>query len=250
MLTIVGLGLWDEEDISLKGLEAVKSADAVYAELYTNLWDGNIKNLEKLAGGKIIVLARKDVEDGSAGILSEAKSRSVCLLVPGDPLAATTHADLILQAKKAGVGTTIIHASSIFTAIAECGLQLYKFGKTATLPLKEKTGGVAPNSVYETIKGNLSIGLHTLLLLDIDAENGKNLGVEDALGVLRKLDSDKILSDRKIVAMSLLGSGKQRISYGRADELAGDKFALPAVLIVPGKLHFAEREFLETFSFK
>ena len=36
MLTFVGLGLYDEKDISVKGLEAVKNADLVYAEFYTS----------------------------------------------------------------------------------------------------------------------------------------------------------------------------------------------------------------------
>jgi diphthine synthase len=36
MLFFVGLGLYDEKDVSLKGLEAVRSADMVYAEFYTS----------------------------------------------------------------------------------------------------------------------------------------------------------------------------------------------------------------------
>ena len=32
MLTFIGLGLFSEYDISLKGLEAVRKADIVYAE--------------------------------------------------------------------------------------------------------------------------------------------------------------------------------------------------------------------------
>ncbi len=250
MLTIAGLGIWDENDISLRCLDAVKKADIVYVELYTNLWHGDIKNLEKLAGRKITVIARKGVEEGFEKILGEAKLKDVCLLVPGDPLAATTHADLVMQAKKSNIDVRVVHASSIFTAIAECGLQLYKFGKTATLPLPEKTGGAAPNSVYDTIKGNLSLGLHTLLLLDIDVENGKNLGVKEALLILEKLDADKILTGKKIVVMPMLGSAEQKIKYGFSGDLMKIDFELPAVLIVPGKLHFAEEEFVDFYNVK
>lgn len=35
MLYIIGLGLADEKDISVKGLEIVKRADRVYLEAYT-----------------------------------------------------------------------------------------------------------------------------------------------------------------------------------------------------------------------
>lgn len=34
---LVGLGLADETDISVKGLEAVKAADRVYLEAYTSI---------------------------------------------------------------------------------------------------------------------------------------------------------------------------------------------------------------------
>ncbi|MBI4167529.1 MAG: diphthine synthase, partial [Candidatus Aenigmarchaeota archaeon] len=144
MLTLVGLGIWDENDLSLKGLEAIKKADIAYVELYTNLWHGDLKKLEKLVNRTIVVVARKDVEDGFAKILGEAKIKNVCLLVAGDPLSATTHTDLIVQARKINIETKIIHASSICTAVAVFGLQLYKFGKTATMPLPEKKGNVLP----------------------------------------------------------------------------------------------------------
>ncbi len=246
MLALVGLGLWDEKDISLKGFEEIKKADLVYIELYTNIWHGSIENLEKTTGKKIIVLGRRDVEESFNEILEKSKKENVCLLVAGDPLAATTHADLVLQARKAGIEIRIVHASSIFTAIAECGLQLYKFGKTATIPLPGKTGGVMPQSVYDTIKGNLSLGLHTLLLLDIDVENNNNLSVKEALQILGKLDKDKILNDKKIIVMSKLGSDKQETAYGKTVELVKTSFELPAVIIIPGKLHFTEGEFIET----
>lgn len=37
MLYIIGLGLGDEKDITLKGLEAVKKCSKVYMEAYTSL---------------------------------------------------------------------------------------------------------------------------------------------------------------------------------------------------------------------
>ncbi len=46
MLTLIGLGLFDEKDLTLKGLEEAKNADKLYVELYTSYWHGNLKNLE------------------------------------------------------------------------------------------------------------------------------------------------------------------------------------------------------------
>lgn len=37
MLFLVGLGLGDPKDITVKGLEIVKNADAVYLEAYTSI---------------------------------------------------------------------------------------------------------------------------------------------------------------------------------------------------------------------
>ncbi len=250
MLTLVGLGLWDEKDISLRGIEAIKNADVAYAELYTGLWHGDLKKLEKISGKTITVLNRKGVEDDSSKLIAEAKTKDVCLLVPGDPLAATTHADLLLEARNAGVITGIIHASSIFSAVAECGLQLYKFGRTATIPLPEKTGGVAPSSVYDAIEANLKNGLHTLLLLDIDVENGKNLSVEEGLEILAKLDKEKLLADKKIIVMERVGSEERKMFFGTAREIKNINCELPAVIIIPGKTHFAEEEILGFYKVK
>jgi diphthine methyl ester synthase len=37
MLYVVGLGLSDEKDITVRGLEAVKSCERVYLEAYTSI---------------------------------------------------------------------------------------------------------------------------------------------------------------------------------------------------------------------
>ena len=50
-LIFIGLGLNDEKDISLKGLEEIKNCDKVYAEFYTAKLAGtNIEKLETLIG--------------------------------------------------------------------------------------------------------------------------------------------------------------------------------------------------------
>ena len=50
-LTFIGLGLYDEKDITLKGLEIIKKSDKVYAEFYTaKLVGTTVEKLEKLFG--------------------------------------------------------------------------------------------------------------------------------------------------------------------------------------------------------
>ena len=56
MLILIGLGLYDEKDLTLRGIEQAKEADQAYMELYTSKWNGSIKNLEKLLSGTCILV--------------------------------------------------------------------------------------------------------------------------------------------------------------------------------------------------
>ena len=51
MLSLVGLGLDNEKDLTLKGVETLKKCDEVYLEAYTSkATDLNKKRLEELIG--------------------------------------------------------------------------------------------------------------------------------------------------------------------------------------------------------
>lgn len=241
MLYLIGLGLWDENDLSLRALAALKKCDAVYVEFYTNKWLGDMKKLEEIAGKKITLLKRQDAE--SEKLTDEARENNVALLVPGDPLVATTHIQLLIDAKQKGVKTHVIHASSIYTAIAETGLQLYKFGRTTTLAFIEKS--FKPSSPYEMIMENRKAGLHTLVLLDV--KENSYMTVADGIDVL--LATGELLdTNTKIVACCQLG-GDQKIKYGTMSSLAKDASLdkTPAVIIIPGRLHFKEEEALRMY---
>ncbi|MFA5364410.1 MAG: diphthine synthase, partial [Candidatus Bathyarchaeia archaeon] len=103
-LVFVGLGLYDEKDISLRGLEELKEADTVFAEFYTSLMPGlSIQNLEKLIGKQVTVVSRRVLEEEDGQQLFEAATRGKAVfLVQGDPMIATTHVDLRISAKKRG----------------------------------------------------------------------------------------------------------------------------------------------------
>ncbi len=241
MLTMVGLGIWDEKDLSLKGMEAAVRSDSVYAELYTADWGGSLKNLEKFIGKKITVLKRNDLEEKSGRILKEAKEKNVTIFVPGDPLVATTHVHIILEARKKKIPTRIIHSSSAYTAIAECGLGIYGFGRTSTIVKPQKD--YEPTSFYDAIEVNKKNGLHTLLLLDIE------IGVKEGLEILLKIEEKEkkklVLPETEIVAVSRLGSGNQKIKFGKVRDIEKEKFESPAMIVIPGNIHFLEKEFLK-----
>ncbi len=246
MLYLISLGLSDENDMSLRALEAAKKCDSLYIELYTTKLETTIEKLSKLIGKKIAELGRSGMEENSGNLIKEAKEKDVGIFVGGDVLSATTHASLILDAKKAGVRTKIIHGSSIFSAVAETGLHLYKFGATTTLCYPEKS--YSPTSCYDTILKNKNIGLHTLILLDVKPD--RCMSVNDGLEVLLDIEKQKekklILENTFFVAASNLGSQKQKIKYGKLKDLVKESFGTPAILVLPGELHFSEKEFLES----
>lgn len=76
---------------------------------------------------------------------------------------ATTHADILVRARKMGIEVSSIHNASIMNAVGVCGLQLYRYGQTVSLCFW--TENWKPDSYYDKIKENRSLGLHTLCLL-------------------------------------------------------------------------------------
>src|SRR3989454_11598655 len=184
-LVFVGLGLHDERGITLRGLDEARSADVVFAELYTSSLAGaTIESVERLIGKKIRTLTRADVEDGGT-ILKAAARQKVAFLVVGDPMAATTHVDLRLRAASANIPTRIVHGVSILTAAAGAlGLQVYKFGRTTTVPFP--AAGFGPTSPLEGILENRRAGLHSLVLLDL-REDGSLMAPQDAIALLLRM---------------------------------------------------------------
>jgi len=167
-----------------------------------------------------------------------AEKKDVAVFFPGDPLAATTHTEFLISARERKIPVKVLHNSSIFSAVAETGLQLYKFGKTATIPFSGKL-----ENMKNILKENKKVGAHTLLLLDLDAEAGLYMSAADAVKILLK---EKILKPSdKIVAAGALGTENSEIVFAPAKTLLEKEISTPAVLVVSGKLHFREKDFLE-----
>ncbi len=236
MLYLIGLGLNDENDLTLKAIETAKKCDC-FIELYTSVWKGSLENLKEIIRKDIKILNRKNLEENLELFIEKAKEYDVALFVPGDPLAATTHIDIVYEAKRKKIPVKIIHNASIFSAIGEVGLQLYKYGKVATIPLSGKL-----KNVKDAIKRNKRLGLHTLLLLDIDHENKLFMKVSDALKLLLK---KKVVKETdQIIAFSKAG-GDSKTYYDSVRGLKMKEIENPAVLVIPGRLHFREKDFLE-----
>jgi len=251
MLNLIGIGLSDEKDITLKGLELIRNSDFVYLENYTSVLQCDFSALEKLYNKKIILADRKMVEQNAEKtILKNAETKNVSFLVIGDVLSATTHIDLIQRAKKMGIKVNIVHNASILTAVAETGLQLYKFGRTTSIPFPEKN--FQPETAYDAIKNNLKNELHTLILLDLKPNENKFMTVNEAIKILLEIENkrnEKVFTEKtKIIGCARIGSDSSKIRYETAGKIIKEDFGKPPhCIIVPAKMHFAEEEFLKQF---
>ncbi|MAG08406.1 diphthine synthase [Candidatus Woesearchaeota archaeon] len=242
-LYIIGLGLNNEKDITLKGLEAVKGSDYVYLENYTSALNCSVKDLEKLYGKKIILADRDLIENkAEQTILKDAKSKNVSLLVIGEPLSATTHIDIMLRAKELKIKVNIINNASILTAAGITGLQLYKFGQITSIPFDNKD----IKTPVEVLKKNQKAGLHTLFLLDLNPEKKEFLSINKALEYLVR---NKVSKETLCIGCAALGSESPEIKAGKIKEVLKAKFKkYPQCLIIPGKLHFMEEDAMEIYS--
>ncbi|KAJ6491732.1 Diphthine synthase [Mycena vitilis] len=272
MFYIVGLGLSDEKDITVRGLEAVKGATRVYLEAYTSILMVQKERLEAFYEKPLILADRDMVETQSDEILHGAAGVDVALLVVGDPFGATTHTDIILRARALRIPTRVIHNASIMNAVGAAGLQLYQFGQTVSLVFFTETW--KPDSFYDRIKENADLGLHTLVLLDIKVKEQSDenlargrkiyepprymsipLAVKQLVEIesIRKagiLDADATLA----VALSRVGGGEeQKIIAGTLANLANhpeESFGEPlhSLIIVGKRLHHLEVEYAEEFA--
>lgn len=273
MLYLIGLGLGDEKDITLRGLEAVKKCEKVYMEAYTSLLsfglstDG-LSTLEKLYGKPITVADREMVEEKVDSVLSEATSFDVAFLVVGDPFGATTHTDLVVRAKELGVEVKVIHNASVMNAAGICGLQLYRYGETISIPFFTDTW--KPDSFYEKIQRNRELGLHTLCLLDIKVKEptweslcrGKklyepprfmtiNTAIEQLLEIEQNRGESAYNEDTNCVGLARLGSEDQKIVAGTMRQLLAVDFGAPLhCLVIVGTTHPIEEEMLNMYKLK
>lgn len=253
MLTFVGLGLWDEKDVSVKGLDAIRAADVVFAEWYTAFLGGAAPEaLSAYYGRDVTFLDRDPIEKGDA-ILEAAREKDVCLLAVGDSMTATTHVDLRVRAEKLGIPTRVIHGASIATAAAGMiGLFSYKFGRATTVVFPE--GSYFPTSPYDVIRDNRARNLHTLTLLDLRAHEQRHMRADEGARLLLRMEEERaegvLGEDTLVFALARVGAPKPRVVRGSLAQLARADLGAPLhTLVVPAReLNFVEEEASEVLA--
>lgn len=251
-LVFVGLGLSGADGMTIKGLNALKECDKIYAEFYTSTLVGvTVGELETVIGKKINILHRSQVEEEDT-IITDAMSMRVGFITAGDTMSATTHVDLRIQAKEEGIPIRIVHGVSIFGACpTSLGLQPYKFGRTVTLPFLE--AGYQPKSPYDHIKQNKDRGLHTMILLDIRADELRYMTAHQALEWLIEGENkwkEGLITDRTLICVaSNVSSKDEKLFAGYPQDLLKKDLGVPMqTLVIPGNLHFMEAYALVDFA--
>jgi len=262
---LIGLGLSSPEDISVKGLKAVKGCSRVYLEMYTAILMAQKEEIESVYEKEVILADRDMVESNSDVLLSNADKEDVAFLVVGDVFGATTHSDLVIRCIDEGIPYRVIHNASIMNAVGCCGLQLYSFGETISMCFWD--GNWKPDSYYDKIVRNRKMGLHTLCLLDIKVKEqtvenmmkGNKIfepprymrthqAAEQLLEIIgSKEKQDGSMTEETVcIGLARVSSDTQKIVSGTLKELKDIDLGEPLhCFIVTGDLHPMEVEFLE-----
>ena len=251
-LVFVGLGLSGTDGMTVKALNALKECDKIYAEFYTSFLIGTkVEELEEVIGKKIKVLYRAQVEECD-DIIKDALEMRVGFVTAGDPMSATTHVDLRIQAAELNIPVRLYNGITIFSACPTAfGLQNYKFGRAVTLPFIED--GYHPKSPYDHIMANKKMGLHTMILLDIHADELRYMTAHEAIEWLM-LGEEKwqegLIDDKTILCVaSQVGSPNEKIFAGYPQDLLKMDLGEPLfTLVLPGNLHFMEQYALVRFA--
>jgi diphthine synthase len=254
-LIFVGLGLSGVDGMTVKAFNALKECDKIYAEFYTSHLIGTeIEDLEKALGKKIEVQYRAQVEEDKElpAIIRDAKTMRDAFVTAGDTMLATTHVDLRIQAAEAGIPVRMFHGVSIFSGCpTSLGLQPYKFGRAVTLPFLERN--YQPKSPYDHIMENKSRNLHTMILLDIRADERRYMTAHQAIEWLLEGESkwgEGLITDKTLLCVaSKVGSPEERVFAGYPRDLLAMDLGEPLhTLVLPGSLHFMESYALVKFA--
>jgi len=235
------------EYLTLKAIEYIKSSDIVIIDKYTMPNSNKIISIvNDIAKEKKVILAERSMlEDNSHEIIDIAKEKKVSIVVLGDPLIATTHASLLIDAKKKNIEVDIVNGvSGICMVKSLSGLQYYKFGKTLTIPGPWRN--LKPYSLIYNLYSNLCINAHTLLLFDIDDE-GKTLSPDEGIEKILELNKELKLYEKleKMLGI-IIHIGEKNIFVGDSLYMLKDvKIEEPYSLIIPASLHYEEEDFLK-----
>ncbi|MCS7094374.1 MAG: diphthine synthase [Thaumarchaeota archaeon] len=245
-MSLIGLGLGSKGYVTEEAWRAMRGSSVVYLDAYTSFVEEELMDeMRREVGDRLVIADRSTLEDRARELIVRASTEDVAVAVPGDPLIATTHSALIVEACRFRVPWRVIHGVSILSAaISRSGLSPYKFGRTVTLP--RGADGETLRGVWRVIAVNAALGLHTMVLLDTA---GGGLTAAEAAEMLlesgARSNLDEALRDPSVVYCARVGMRGERVGAVKLSSLRElDLPSPPHVLMIPAELGPGEREFL------
>ncbi len=174
---------------------------------------------------------------------------------------------MVLRARELDIATHAVPNASILSAIGAAGLQLYNFGQTVSMVFF--TDAWKPASVYERLRENRALGLHTLVLLDIkvkeqsaeDLARGRRvfqppryMTAAQCAAQMLELESLRLQGvcgpDALAVAAARVGSAEQRFVCGTLQQLTSADVGPPlhSLVLLGARVHDLERDYLRHYA--
>ena len=249
MLVLVGVG-YKGRMATLEAVEVLSRADRIYVDVYTNPGAKElVEEIKRIASGRVIMADRGLLEENAGRIVEEASKSIVAVVSAGDPLIATTHVTLLVEARRRGIEARYYPGvSGVCAAKAASLLHYYRFGRTITIPGPWR--GVKAYSLIEFIYANLCSGLHTTALLDVDEREGSQLSPRDAALTLTRLEEEvareagftPFLNTLPVILVEAGAQGAHRVFGYSSLEVLASRGAPKGVytMIVPAEPHPTE----------
>ncbi len=270
MLYLIGVGINEYDSLSNGSIEVLKHSNITYIDRFTGFLSDEfvtkIKTLLNVAADsnqedriEIKFVERWFVEDGRE-ILKNSSEKTICVLIYGDPLVATTYNELVVRASKQSIPYKVIHSSSGITSlIGESGLHYYKFGKMVTM----MSDPMSSITVYDTLYNNICLGLHTLILTEYNNDGDTDLKLNNNAPfflppkkvfelLLERENELKLLNlseNSFVIVASQIGTDNSKIICGKIKSLLNYQFKSGFnSIIIPGHLHFTEIDSLQNLT--
>ncbi len=246
-LYFIGMGL-SRSTMTDRAKDLISKADVVVYDTYTSFsCDISLDYVKSLASGEVMEATRELLENKNRELINLAKDKNVAIVSVGDAMIATTHVSMAIDAMNAGVKVTVIPGVSVHCyLISKSMLSSYKFGRSVTVVYPSL--GIVDTTPYNVIKANKSLGLHTVLYLDI--KQGKFMSPNEAVHLLLQMENMKkemvIREEDLIVVGSRLGCNDESVMSITLREAENYDFGKPPhILIFPSNLHYIEADALK-----
>ncbi len=252
MLFLVGLGL-SEKDMPIGSMDILMDCELYMDRFTSRISQDYVSYISERTGRRITELTRQDMEENSSEIVGRASSRDIAILVGGDPLIATTHKILYIEARRLGVPARALHASSaISAAMGESGLDFYRFGSICTIP--RWSGKYKPVSFYEKIAANLERREHSMLLLDYDNGGEATIPIKDAISALEAAEAHykkgAVTPRTKLIILHEIAQKGSLVDAVSASEAKHKDYGGMNMMVVPAELTAIEAEAVEAITGK